>query len=352
MIQHEKLVSFVVFVGGFIFDNLTLRRIDKLIDIVVLFGWLLVGSFSIVILNIARYRISRFSLFRKESVFLPLLIPFAFGALFSGFTIFYMRSAVLSTSWPFLLIVIALFIGNEFFKEKYDHLSFQIGILFMTVFFLMILFVPVMLGQMGDFVFLVSGAISVVAIGVFIHFLYLFLPREARVRRKKLIVVLSGIFLAVNFFYFTNLIPPVPLSLKDAGIYHYMERTPSGQYFFQGEIKKWYNIFDFYEQVHLVSGEPLYFYSAVFAPTRLGTNINHSWQYYDNKTQKWVVSANIRFPIYGGADGGYRGYSEKTNIFPGKWRVDVTNDRGQVLGRARFEITPVSFDVPLESVIK
>ena len=81
VIQHEKLVSFVVFVGGFIFDNLTLRRIDKLIDIVVLFGWLLVGSFSIVILNIARYRISRFSLFRKESVFLPLLIPFAFGAL-------------------------------------------------------------------------------------------------------------------------------------------------------------------------------------------------------------------------------------------------------------------------------
>jgi len=352
IIDHEKLVSFLVFIGGFIFDNFTMWRIDSLLDISILFGWLFIGSFAIVSLNITHHGFERFKIFRKENVWIPLLIPFALGALFSGFTIFYMRSAVLSTSWPFLLIVLALFIGNEFFKERYLRLNFQISILFIAVFFLMIFFVPIVLGKMGDSVFLLSGAVSLLAIGAFIHFLYLFLPKEARGNRKTLIASIGGIFLSVNFFYFTNLIPPVPLSLKDAGVYHYMERTESGRYFFQGEIKNWYDIFDFYENIHVKSGEALYFYSAVFAPTRLNTNIIHSWQYYNEVTKKWVVSANIRFPIYGGADGGYRGYSEKTNIFPGKWRVDVTDERGRVLGRTRFEIIAVDQEVALESVVK
>lgn len=352
IVDHEKLVSFFVFIGGFIFDNLTLQRIDGFLDMSILFGWLVVASLGIVSLNIAHHGFEQFRFFRKENAWLPLLIPFALGALFSGFMIFYMRSAVLSTSWPFLVIVLSLFIGNEFFKERYLRLNFQISILFIAIFFLMIFFVPIVLGEMGDFVFLLSGAVSLLSIGAFVHFLYFFLPKEARGNRAKLITSIGGIFLAINFFYFTNLIPPVPLSLKDAGVYHYMERTESGRYFFQGEIKNWYDIFDFYENVHVKSGEALYFYSAVFAPTRLNTNIIHSWQYYNNISKQWVVSANIRFPIYGGADLGYRGYSEKTNIFPGKWRVDVTDARGRVLGRTRFEIIAVDQEVALESVVK
>ena len=352
IIDHEKLVSFVVFVGGFIFDNLTLWRIDNLLDISILFSWLFVAAFAIVSLNISHHGLSRFKMFRKENVWLPLLIPFAFGALFSGFTIFFMRSAVLATSWPFLLIVIALFIGNEFFKERYLHLNFQVIILFIAVFFLMIFFIPIVFGRMGDGVFLLSGAVSLLAIGAFIHFLYFFLPKEARANKIGLTAGIGGVFLAINFFYFTNLIPPVPLSLKDGGVYHYMERTESGKYFFQGEQKKWYDVFDSYQDAHVVFGESLFFYSAVFAPTRLNTNIIHSWQYYNEASKRWIVSANIRFPIYGGADRGYRGYSEKTNIFPGKWRVDVTDERGRVLGRTRFEIIAVERGVALESVIK
>jgi len=352
IINHEKIVSFVVFVGGFIFDNLTLQRIDEVLDVTLLFGWLFVGSFAIISLNVSRHGILRWKIFRKGDVWLHFLISFALGALFSGFTIFYMRSAVLETSWPFLLIVVALFIGNEFFKERYLRLNFQISILFIVVFFLMILFVPIVLGQMGDLVFLLSGAVSLVAIGVFIHFLYYFLPKEARVEKTKLLVSLGGIFLAINFFYFTNLIPPVPLALKDAGIYHYMERTESGRYYFQGEKEKWFDIFTFYKKVHVQSNEPLYFYSAVFAPTRLNTNISHLWQYYDTSSEKWVVAANIRFPIFGGSDRGYRGYSEKTNVFPGKWRVDVTDERGRVLGRMRFKILPVTQSAVMEAVVK
>ncbi|MCX6735611.1 MAG: DUF2914 domain-containing protein [Candidatus Parcubacteria bacterium] len=352
IISHEKTVSFVVFVSGFIFDNFTLWRIDSLLDISILFGWLFIGSFAIVSLNISRHGLSRWKIFRKGDIWLHFLISFALGALFSGFTIFYMRSAVLATSWPFLLIVIGLFIGNEFFKERYLHLNFQIIILFVVVFFQMILFVPIAVGEMGDWVFILSGAISLLMIGAFIHFLYFFLPREARVNQKKLIMSIGGVFLAINFFYFTNLIPPVPLALKDGGVYHSMKKTEGNRYYFQDEQRRWYDIFDTYENVHVVPRESLFFYSAVFAPTRLDTDIMHRWQYYDESSGKWVMSANIRFPIYGGSDEGYRGFSEKSNIHPGKWRVDVTDSRGRVLGRTKFEIINVSQSVPLISVVK
>ncbi|MCX6738533.1 MAG: DUF2914 domain-containing protein [Candidatus Parcubacteria bacterium] len=352
LIQHEKAVSFIVFVGGFIFDNFTLWRIDSILDMSILFGWLLVGSFAIFSMNISRHGILKWKIFRKGDVWLHFLISFALGALFSGFTIFYMRSAVLSTSWPFLLIVVGLFLGNEFFKEKYLHLNFQIVILFTVVFFQMILFVPIFVGKMGDWVFLLSGAVSLVMIGAFVHFLYFFLPKEAQVNQRKLILSIGSVFLAINFFYFTNLIPPVPLALKDGGVFHYMERTTGGKYFFQDEQRHWYDAFDFYENVHVVQGESLFFYSAVFAPTRLDTDIMHNWQYYDESSGKWVVSANIRFPIYGGSNEGYRGFSEKSNIHPGKWRVDVTDSRGRVLGRTKFEIINVGEAVPLVSVVK
>ncbi|MCK9351486.1 MAG: DUF2914 domain-containing protein [Candidatus Paceibacterota bacterium] len=352
MEENERLATVVFFAIGFVFDSLTLSRIDNLLDMTILFGWLFVASAGVIAVDISRFRESRFKFLRKENKWLEFIVPFSLGNLFSGVTIFYSRSASFLVSWPFLIIIIALFIGNEFFKKRYLRLNFQISILFATVYFLMIPFVPIIIGNTSDSIFLLSGAISLLAIGAFIHFLYFFLPREARANRIKLTSSIGGIFIAVNFFYFTNLIPPLPLSLKDAGIYHYMERTASGKYFFQKEIKKPFDVLDFYEKIHVVQGESLYFYSAVFSPTRLNTNIIHSWQYYDPKADTWVVSANIRFPIYGGADGGYRGYSEKTNIFPGKWRVDVTNERGQVLGRERFEIISVERGVPLESVIK
>jgi len=352
IIKHEKLVSFAVFVGGFTLDNLTLRRIDRLLDILILFGWLFVGSIGIILLNIAHHRPMHLKIFKKESVFLPLLIPFALGALFSGFTIFYMRSAVFATSWPFLLIILALFLGNEFFKERYLHLNFQVVILFTTVFFLMILFVPIVLGKIGDSIFLLSGAISLVAIGAFVHFLYFFLPKEARGNRKKLAVWIGGVFLVINFFYFTNLIPPVPLALVDGGVYHYVTHAGPGKYELLSEEPHWYDYFTFYDDIHVTEGEPVYAWSAIFAPTGLTTKIYHRWHYYDPGQGKWTDSGVISFNIFGGTDYGYRGYSEKTYLTPGKWRVDVSTERGQVLGRIRFNVLRVESSVPLVTIVK
>ncbi|MFM2357617.1 MAG: hypothetical protein RJA61_354 [Candidatus Parcubacteria bacterium] len=82
----------------------------------------------------------------------------------------------------------------------------------------------------------------------------------------------------------------------------------------------------------------MYVFSAVFAPTRLNTNIVHKWQYFDYTINRWATASTIEFPIVGGEDGGYRGYSTKSSLTEGDWRVNIETRQGQVIGRVKFRV--------------
>ena len=126
-----------------------------------------------------------------------------------------------------------------------------------------------------------------------------------------------------------------------------------GNYKVLGEKRKWYRSLPLFppETVHLETGAPLYVFSPVFAPTDLNTTIVHDWQYFDEENNVWVSSTRTSFSIVGGRDKGYRGFSVKDNVFQGKWRVDVKTERGQVIGRIRFDIETASSPVVLEEKI-
>jgi hypothetical protein len=80
----------------------------------------------------------------------------------------------------------------------------------------------------------------------------------------------------------------------------------------------------------------------VFSPTHLDTQIVHEWQYYNPVDEEWQTTDTISFPIIGGRDGGYRGYSSKSTISPGRWRVNVETPHGQTIGRINFQVEEVS----------
>lgn len=349
--KHERAISLAAFFGGFLFDNLTLFRIDSAFDIFILFSWLFLAGAGIIIFNLLRHGVVKSRFFESADSWLPIIIQFAFGALFSGFTIFYMRSASLSSSWPFLAIIVFLFVGNEFFRKHYLRLTFQVSIFFTSLFFLMIFYVPIFRGEMGAVTFLLSGFLSLGIVFIFIALLFALLPIEARENKTAFGRVIFGIFTVVNILYFTNIIPPIPLSLKDAGAYHSLTKSEVDggmQYILGGEPSHWYDFFRPHEEIHILFGEPVYFYSAVFAPTKLSVGIAHDWQYYDTEKGKWIESGTFPFGISGGRDSGYRGYSIKTNIRPGLWRVDVVTNRGQVIGRTKFMV--IETDTPAQTI--
>jgi len=350
-VKYERHISIGAFLAGFIIDNLTLTRIDLLFDNLVLFSYLITAAAAVVFLSAYERGALSGRLFSYVRTIAPIVMQYAFGGLFSGFFIFYSRSASISDSWPFLLLLAFLLFGNEFFRARYARKIFRISIFYFTLFSFLIFYVPIVIGSMGARVFLLSGFISIIIIAFFIKILARISTEQISGIRNTLIASIAGIFIAINIMYFANIVPPIPLSLKDAGVYHFVARE-NGNYKVLDEERIWREHLPFIaRKIHIRRGEPVYFYSAVFAPAKITTPIFHEWQYFDEAQEKWITANRIGFQISGGRDGGYRGYTIKQSIFPGRWRVNVATGRGQALGRVYFIVEEVKAELKLKQKI-
>lgn len=342
----ERPFSSISLIGGFVFDAITLTRVDEFWENFWVLGHLIIVTACALMINL----IENSSGHDEENpakmhFWLVNVMQFFFGGIFSTFLVFYFRSGTITTSWPFLLILVAAFVANERLKRHYARLAFQISLLFLSYYAFAIYVMPILFHEISTAVFLLSGAVSIAAIGLVIYILKKF-SRERFVGKAKWITRASIliIFIGVNFLYFYNLIPPLPLSLKTADIYQSLTVNGPGNYTVQAENQGWLKFFEWNETIHITPGEPLYAYTAIFSPTSFNTNIVHQWQYYDptakngngDDTGAWVTRGQITLAVTGGGDGGYRTFSLLPNITPGAWRVNIETPRGQLIGQLRF----------------
>jgi len=263
--------------------------------------------------------------------------------------VFYGRSAVIAASWPFLIVLAAMLVGNEVFRKYHSRLAFTCTLLFLALFSYAIFVVPVVTRSMGRRTFLLSGSLAVVAFVVILGVLSAIGPQRMRKAWRGIIGGALGVYACLNLFYFTNVLPPLPLALSNAGVFHGVDRSGP---VWQGtaEPSAWYGSTWINPVLHVTRGEPLYLYSAVFAPIQLKTDIVHVWQRYDDAASAWHTEAKVTFPIMGGRDGGYRGISSKAAPRPGRWRVDIETPDGLVIGRVGFSVASVS--TPVKSVMQ
>ena len=138
-----------------------------------------------------------------------------------------------------------------------------------------------------------------------------------------------------------RLIPPIPLSLRDGGVYHSIQKNSDGNYIVSFEDIGWRKYVTIYEDVHVRSSDSVIAYSAVFSPTSLNTTIVHQWQYYDETQKEWINSTRVLLPVAGGREGGYRTYSTRSGLSAGYWRVNIQTLRGELIGRLRFNVVLV-----------
>lgn len=334
--QYERHISSGALLFGFVVDSFTLTRADLWLDNLILLSYLAISGVGIGVVNVVdarRWQRGFFAALRKIA---PLGIQFAFGGLFSGLLVLYSRSASLSSSWPFLLFLLFLLIGNEFFRERYERLTFQVSVYFVALFSYITLVLPVLVKEIGPVIFLLGGVLSLLVLFGLLRFLSLFIFVQIRKSKQQIFLVVGSIFLFINVLYFANIIPPIPLSLKESGAYHRVERVGKA-YLAEEQEKHWYEFIDFSPELYVVKGASAYFYSSVFAPTDIDTNIVHHWE-YKQPDGSWKTESRITFPIIGGRDGGYRGYSVKERVQEGRWRVSVETARGQIVGREQFDV--------------
>ena len=353
--RFERHISSFFLIAGFLFDALTLKRADALFENLFILGYLFIIGVFIILIHLKENEAGGEKNPSRAHFWYVNILQFAFGGVFSAYLVLYFRSADFFVAWPFIAFLFIIFIANEFLKQHYIRLSFQISLLFLAIYSFMIFAVPVVIHQIGTAIFLFSGLLSLVLIGLFLKVLFYFIKDKFTQSKKLILLLISGIFILVNFLYFTNLIPPIPLSLKDAGVFHSIQKSGDENeknYVATYEDAGWIGYFKLYPDFKATPGSPVYVFSAIFSPKNLNLNILHEWQHWDLVTSEWVTERVIKLPVTGGRDGGFRTYSVRTNLARGLWRVNVETEQGQTIGRLRFNIVPVNTEPELKTVIK
>lgn len=344
--KHWLTISFFF---GFVVDWLTLNRVDHVFDNIVLAWYILLTMASMLILYAAtagkmpKRMSEKYEWHLRE--WMPLVIQYALGGLLSGMLIFYSRSGSWWASWPFLLVILAVMVGNERLTRRSERLLLNLTMLFVGLFSYSALVVPVVLGKMGAWIFVLSGVFALAMMYGFTRLLALVVPNFMRANMRMVAFTLLITYVVLNALYFTNIVPPIPLSLKELGVYHNVERLTNGSYALTYEKGKWYQLFkDSDTTFHYQTGDMIYCFASVFAPTSLSTEIYHRWEYYVPEDREWRTHSRLSYGIDGGRGGGFRGYSWVRHPSEGKWRCTVETARKQVLGSERF--TVVNGSVP------
>lgn len=349
--RNERRVSTFFLLTGFVVDSFTLKRVDSLFENLWTVGLILGASVCMVLMHHLERHTGDENDPTKLRFWLVNMLQFFFGGLLSVFLIFYFRSSDFFVSWPFFLILAVAIIANERLKGHYVRLTFQMSLLFLVTFCSAIFLIPVLTHKIGVETFVLAGLLSIIFIWILIKIIARMNPKDYARSKNMLIVSVGGIFIIMNFLYFNNWMPPIPLSLKDSGVYYDIQKQGNGQYIGRYEKTDWKAYFVLYDNFRINSGESVYVYSAVFSPTDLNTTVKHVWQYYDPGSKDWVNFSTIELPLVGGRSGGFRTYSVNSNLMLGKWRVNVENIRGQVVGRIRFNVVQTTSFIPTETKI-
>ena len=336
--KHERQISALSLAGGFAFDSVTFGQIDHAITQAVFIVYLLVAGISIAILHVLESRPDGRKPSDKTRTILVAITQFALGCLLSGFCVFYIRSASVTSSWPFLLAMAAIFIGNEYMRRYHARLVFSALLFFFAIYSYAILLVPLVIHHIGRVPFLISGAIAVVLFFFYMQALARLGHERYRGARMRVFAGMVLITIFLNIAYFLRVLPPLPLVLTDAGVYHEVKHVGADYVAAEeDEPPEWQALFGTHAIMHVQNGAKLYLYNAVFSPRGLDTRIVHDWQWLQ-PGKGWVSQQRISVPITGGREDGYRFYTTKSAPRPGQWQVNVMTGDGRSVGRVRFAV--------------
>ena len=337
--KHKKYAPLIFFIGGFIFDTLTLGRIDRLYDLIVLCLHMTALTVTLYLYNLAYDGKWKNTFLQPYEEYFPLVIQFFFGGLSSAYVIYFSRSVSLSKTISFFVILVVLLFANEFLKKRISNKYLQFSVYFFLNLTFFTFMIPVFIKEMSTDVFIFSGLGSLVLTLTLIIIIYSKSPNtRSEIHKGKIIGIILSIYTITNIFYFLNLIPPVPLAL-DKGIVAHNIKLENNDYivtYERGDSKMFWR--DHKLKFIYRPGEKVYVFTSIFAPTDIVKSIFHRWKWYNDYTSEWEITDDIGYDITGGRDAGYRGYTFKNNVKKGLWKVEVITEEELVIGIINFEI--------------
>lgn len=332
------------FFGGVTFDTLTLTRIDRLFDNLILLLYLtllgsliiLTGRFQLGLIPSppARDGWNILSLVHRARPHLAKALQFLLGGLFSAYVIFYSQSVSFSTTAIFLAMIVGLLIANEFLQHRYSSLKLLLSLFALVTLSFLTFFLPVLTGWINSWIFVTGALLTVVLVW---KIACLILQNLHEPSPYTSFTLSSPAFVLVGLctaFYFFNWIPPIPLSLQFGGIYQHIEKYQD-QYLLTYENSPWYVLWKRADD-RIGTGTPVYAFSSVFAPATLHTTIYHHWEWRPPGEADFITTDRIPIFMTGGREHGFRMMTMKQRLQPGEWRINVETEDGRLIGRIPF----------------
>jgi len=330
---NERGVAAAFFAGGFVFDMLTLGRIDS---------WLMIGQQSVYLAAITLILMQMFfeeitGEKRWHFRYRMPLVHFLLGALLNLYTLYFFKSSSLLVSFAFLGFLVLLLLANESSRFKSLGLPFKFALLALCLLSFSASVVPIFMGSIGLLVFLLSmlvGCLPLAAMAAWVRRAGFF-PQA----RKQILLPFGCVLVGFLAFYLFRLIPPVPLSIPFIGVYHAVERTEQG-YRLSHERSpwRWWHNGDQYFLAQ--PGDRVHVFFRVFSPARFSDEVLMRW-FRKDAARGWVLQDTITIRIVGGREEGFRGYGAKANYEPGSWKVQVETTDGREIGRIYFDLDKV-----------
>ena len=336
--RHERSLVSVFLVGGFLLHYVTFKSIEVGMTLIGLGIYLALAAACIVYVPFHEKHGTDWShpLLARLLLAVPFLLQVAFGSLLSMALLFYWFSGSVSVSWPVFAILVVLIIFNEGFRHAYLRPGVQVALFAFVLFAYTSVLFPYLFHSLEPWVVLLGGMLSLI-LSLLLVILLLYIAPTLRARWWRMVasvVLVSG---ALNLLFLADLIPPIPLSLREAGVYHDVQRI-GDEYILTGETETWWQRLIPGQLIQLEAGGRLYVFTSIYTPTNLDTVIYHEWEFYNEDREAWESQSRLSFPITGGRVDGYRGYTFKTRLQSGEWRVSVETARGQTLGRVYFTL--------------
>lgn len=336
--RYERWFVPGMLLSGFLLDVVTFRTLQIETTLALLGGHAFIAGLAVFYNNVfdGGQQIPKGKFFQYLRFLFAFVAQLSIGSLLSSALLFYWYSGAFFASWPVLVLLVLLVTTNEVFRAAYLKPAVQLGLYVFVLFSYFSILLPFIFSSLSPWLFVLAGVVSTF-LGILLARLLAQLVPTVKTEFPRIATAIVIVTIIMNTLYFLNVIPPIPLSVRDAGIYEDIQ-LHQGEYVLTGQTESWLGRLLPGQTIYTTPSENVFAYTAIYAPAELTTVIFHQWQFYDPIEGKWVDKDRLSFTIRGGRNEGFRGYTFKSRLTPGRWRVTVETSRGQVLGRVPFTV--------------
>lgn len=327
-----------MFVAGFLFDFLTMQRIDAWTDLAFQLGYLTALTGLLVYQHrelAGRWTPGRLT--RRWWRYNLEALHFIYGGLLSAYVVLYFRSSTAARPALFLGLLVAVMVINEVPRVRGAGYRLRLGLYSFCVLSFLTYFIPILIGRIDAWVFLLSLLASAVVVWHVTR--WLAPPGDGRpAERLRLFAPAGAVLVFVATLYVLRLIPPVPLSVQFQGIYHDVRREAGGYTLVYPQPPLWALWRRDSRPFVRRDGDRLHYFARVFAPIGFRHRVMIRWEVFDPRVGAWMTTDRIPLDVVGGRAEGFRGAAVKSNFTPGRWRVTAETEDGRAIATLSFRV--------------